>query len=280
MKQIDLINEWASLLRTGLFNGRPFSEHTVSQYVAYLTKFLGQYDTLTIESFRHELASIPVEQFGKRDKFYKAVICFAKFLEGERRLPKGFLEKAKTFRPKRHRPPIQKTVDEKALQAIMDACQTHEERLIVILLASTGLRATEACNLNLEDILLEDGRLIVRVGKWGGTRKLGLTPSLTEAITQYLASRTGAKPTDPLLTNNKGQRMDRFGLNYRLQTIAQRVGVEASPHCMRRAFVTINVNKGRPLVHLQIACGHKDIKTTRSYCQTTEDEVVEAMKEW
>ena len=31
---------------------------------------------------------------------------------------------------------------------------------------------------------------------------------------------------------------------------------------------------------LQIACGHSDIKTTRSYCQTSEDEVIQAMKTW
>ncbi|MFN7309842.1 MAG: tyrosine-type recombinase/integrase [Vampirovibrionales bacterium] len=51
-------------------------------------------------------------------------------------------------------------------------------------------------------------------------------------------------------------------------------------HAMRRAFVTINANKGRSLVMLQMACGHADIKTTRDYCRTSEQEMVKAMQEW
>jgi site-specific recombinase XerD len=49
---------------------------------------------------------------------------------------------------------------------------------------------------------------------------------------------------------------------------------------MRPAFVTINANKGRSLVMLQMACGHADIKTTRDYCRTSEQEMVKAMQEW
>jgi hypothetical protein len=47
----------------------------------------------------------------------------------------------------------------------------------------------------------------------------------------------------------------------------------------RRIFQWI-LNNGRQLVHLQIACGHADITTTRSYCQTSQDEVLEAMRGW
>jgi site-specific recombinase XerD len=49
---------------------------------------------------------------------------------------------------------------------------------------------------------------------------------------------------------------------------------------MRPAFVTINANKGRSLVMLQMACGHADIKTTRDYCRTSEQEMDKAMQEW
>lgn len=66
----------------------------------------------------------------------------------------------------------------------------------------------------------------------------------------------------------------------KLSRIGKRAGVHVSPHMLRRAFVTINANKGRSLVMLQMAWGHADITTTRSYCQTTEEEVIQAMKAW
>jgi integrase/recombinase XerD len=76
------------------------------------------------------------------------------------------------------------------------------------------------------------------------------------------------------------QQMIRDGLLNRIRRIGKRAGVDVSPHALRRAFVTINANKGRSLVMLQMACGHSDIKTTRSYCKTSEEEMINAMKEW
>ena len=74
--------------------------------------------------------------------------------------------------------------------------------------------------------------------------------------------------------------MDRYGIRVRLKKLGTKAKVDVTPHALRRAFVTINANKGRPLPMLQIACGHSDITTTRSYCMTTEDETIEAMKNW
>jgi len=74
--------------------------------------------------------------------------------------------------------------------------------------------------------------------------------------------------------------MGRSGLLQRVERLGQLACVKVSPHALRRAFVTINANKGRPLVILQRSCGHSDIKTTMSYCLTAEQEVIEAMKGW
>jgi site-specific recombinase XerD len=74
--------------------------------------------------------------------------------------------------------------------------------------------------------------------------------------------------------------MKRDNLYQLLQQIGKRAKVKVSPHALRRAFVTINANKGRPLQMLQMACGHSKITTTMSYCQTSEQEVIDAMKDW
>jgi site-specific recombinase XerD len=74
--------------------------------------------------------------------------------------------------------------------------------------------------------------------------------------------------------------MDRHGIQQRIQRLGLQANIAVNPHALRRAFVTINANQGKPLVMLQMACGHNDIATTRSYCMTTEDEVVLAMADW
>ena len=74
--------------------------------------------------------------------------------------------------------------------------------------------------------------------------------------------------------------MNRYGARTLLEKPGRWIGVLVTPHALHRAFVTSNVNKGRPLVMRQIACGHPDIATIRSYCLTSEDETIQAMQGW
>jgi hypothetical protein len=63
--------------------------------------------------------------------------------------------------------------------------------------------------------------------------------------------------------NDLGKQMDKDGLNHRIKRIGSLTGVTVTTHAM-----------------LQMACGHADIKTTRDYCRTSEQEMIKAMQEW
>jgi site-specific recombinase XerD len=277
-KHRDYLDIWKKAMANGLMTGRPFSRHTAAQYVRYMEPFLAKHGSVSIDSLKSELSDIPTIQFAKRQALFRAVISFAKLLIQEKALSHSFLVKAKPFKPKRHLPAKRLTVKEADIQKLILATKNPLDRLLVILVASTGLRASEACQLRLQDIDFEERRLIVRCGKWGKERKVGIGDGLLQALHRYLAVRPNLKPLDLLLRNGIDHPVDRGGLYQRLQKLGRRVNVTVSPHALRRAFVTINVKNGVPLVYLQIACGHQEITTTRSYCQTSEEEVVEAMK--
>jgi integrase/recombinase XerD len=277
-KHRDYLEAWEKAMATGLMTGRPFSKHTSSQYVRYIEPFLRQYGSVSLDNLKTELSNIPAAQFSKRNSVFRAVVSFAKYLIQENALNPAFLEKAKPYKPKRHLPAKRLTVKETDIQRLIAATKNPLDRLILILLACTGLRASEACDLRLEDIDFEDRRLKVRCGKWGKERKVGIGDGLLGALQNYLKTRPGLTPSDFLLRNGVGLPLDRSGLYQRLEKLGLRVDVKVTPHALRRAFVTINVRNGVPLVYLQIACGHREITTTRSYCQTSEDEVIEAMK--
>ncbi len=195
-------------------------------------------------------------------------------------LDEGFIEEMKALYSKRHLPPKRLVVDETGIASLLDVCETTQEHLMVLLLMNTGLRASEACSLRWGDIDMESGWLVVRLGKGNKTRKVGISSRLLEALQAHKAEAPGGGEHQHLLLNRKGKPMDRSGLYQRLQRLGELAGVTVSPHALRRAFVTINANKGRPLVILQRSCGHSDIKTTMSYCLTAEQEVIEAMKNW
>ncbi len=276
---LEYLSAWEDAMRFGLMGGRPHSEISIKTYFYYAKWFLGQYHSLNLDNLKQVLLSVPVGHYAKRLKLFQALMSFAKFLLEERAIDTDFLEQVKKYRPKRHLPEKKHTVDEKGLLKLIEACQSPLERFIVILLSQTGLRVGEAANLKLEDIDLEKRIITVRLAKWGKTRRVGLHEKVIEALQGYFSYRPKVAE-DWLLINRNGNRMDRYGIRNRLERIGERAQVKVTPHALRRAFVTLNANKGRPLVMLQIACGHNDIATTRSYCMTTEDEAIEAMHGW
>lgn len=276
---LDYLPTWEDAMRFGLMDGRPHSEISIETYTYYARWFLERYQTISLETVKKALLAIPTEHFAKRQKMYQAVTSLAKILIQEKVLDSAYLAESKKFRPRRHLPERKITVDQKSLEKLLDACRNPLERLLVILLSQTGLRVSEAANLKLKDINDENNYLTVALAKWGKTRRVGLSSKVIEAILAYMAYRPKVAE-EWLLINRNGNRMDRFGIRNRLDRIGDRVDVRVTPHALRRAFVTLNVNKGRPLVMLQIACGHNNIATTRSYCMTTEDETIEAMRAW
>jgi integrase/recombinase XerD len=269
----DYVKTWIKHLETALLGGRPYSEDCIHHYSYQVGWFLKAYGKVSVDTLKQALLDVPVLQFSKRQKLYGALRCFARFLIQEGALDSDYLEAVRQFKPKRHFPPRRITVSEEDIEKLLNACENPFERLLVILLSQTGIRALEASSLKLSDIDLEKKFLTITRAKWGKTRRIGLSPQVIQAIEDYLPTRPPAKH-DYLIMDRKRQPLNRNGLRQRLERIGLTAKVHVHPHALRRAFVTINVNKGRPLVMLQIACGHNDIATTRSYCMTSEDEVV------
>jgi integrase len=275
----DFVKPWLTSITKGLLNGRAFSRQTVDLYGKYAQEFFKRSNQLTPATLEAALGRIPSASISKRQNFYKAMVCLGKYLIKQGMLEADFLTEAKPLSPKRHLPPKRKTITAEQLQVILNACDNLQDRLIIQILASTGIRSSELCALKMEDIDLLQGVLVVKVGKGGKRRRVGLSKLLIQLLNEYIRTTDRTK-TNFLLLDMKGKPLDRNGMFQRVQRIGKKVDIPLGPHMLRRAFVTINANAGKPLQMLQMACGHSDITTTRSYCLTSENEVIEAMKTW
>ncbi len=276
----EAVEDWKRAMECGTMTGRPFSPITVDHYVWYVEEYLSKYPEVSAENLRQAMERMPVNQFARKSKYHRAIVSFAKFLIRENSLPESFLNQASRIKPRRHLPAKQITVNEEQIEKLMGHCKTDLDGFILTMLANTGLRAAEFCDLKVKDIYLDEGFLIVEKGKGNKRRKVGLNSSATKALKAHLRKHPTKKGDDPLSFDKFGQPLTRFGVLKRIRQLGKRAEIEVCPHALRRAFVTINANKGRSLVMLQLACGHSDITTTRSYCKTTEDEMIKAMKDW
>jgi integrase/recombinase XerD len=119
-------------------------------------------------------------------------------------------------RPGRRRVPFLYTDAE--LRALLDATGAIRSplraattyRTLIGLLAVTGLRVGEAIGADRDDLDLARGRLLVRRGKFGKTRRLPLHPTTTAALAAYLQRPDRPRPAgqpEPLLISTAGTRL-------------------------------------------------------------------------
>jgi integrase len=272
---------WRKAAKAGIIGKRPYALNTLNAYEGSLKQYFEKYPLVTFKHLKAELAEWPNHP-EKRRAFYRALVSMAKYLIMEEALDPEFLVKAleKDFVPRSNPNPKQHVVSEEDLPKMIAACRSLQDRAIIMLLANTGMRASECCALTFEDIDLEKRELWIRQAKFDKSRPLGFNTDTALAITTYL-DRERPKVSLPYLFLNKcKRRMSRNGLYQRVSRIADDAGVYAFPHALRSRFVTYNLTMGRNPEDVQKACGHSSIVTTIRYNRRKVQEVVDSMKNW
>ncbi|NQY81339.1 MAG: tyrosine-type recombinase/integrase [Candidatus Caenarcaniphilales bacterium] len=289
------INQWLTALGDGTFNGKVYSPRTIEIYQYAMGRYLKLIGTnpckplISKDHLKNIYSSLSVAMYATKQKIYDALICFSKFLLEKEHLTECELKEISNFKPKRYFPPQKITLSEKEINYILEAIKTMKgnseydkllTKTLIILLKETGLRASELCNLKKKDVNLSESQIYIWNGKGNKHRRVGITEECKAILLDYVRENKFQNSSEYFFNNKNGKVLNRNTLRLKWSRLSKRLGFKITSHAFRRAFVTLNVNKGKPLVHLQIAAGHSDIKTTRGYCMTSQDEVVEAMRGW
>jgi len=138
----------------------------------------------------------------------------------------------------------------------------QRDRAILAVLLSSGLRASELCQLQCRDI--RSSLVFVRRGKFGAQRFVPLSRRAWLTVSAYL-SRHPAQPTDPLFRTLTGQPLTRRLLHKIVTGYARRLGLKGGVHACRHSFATRALNKGMNLQSVRAMLGHVRIVTTAIY---------------
>ena len=156
------------------------------------------------------------------------------------------------------------------VDALVNAVETPQERVLVYLLLDTGIRIGEVEGLKVADIV--DGELTVD-GK-SGERQVTLQPEM-EQMMRDLANEFGDIWWDKDGALSLGQ------LEYRYRKIAKRAGLRyLGPHALRHTYATMWLRNGGGLAQLQKMLGHKDLATTQIYEHLVNDDVSQAQQKF
>ena len=145
------------------------------------------------------------------------------------------------------------------------------DRAMLELLYATGLRVTELCRLELNNIERDSGVLRV-TGKGNKQRLVPFGESAGESVGRYLSEgRPGllkGRASRFLFVTARGGAMTRQGFFLLLKQVALDAGLDparVSPHVLRHSFASHLLAHGADLRSLQLLLGHADIATTQIY---------------
>ncbi|MBX5470637.1 MAG: site-specific tyrosine recombinase XerD [Thermoleophilaceae bacterium] len=144
------------------------------------------------------------------------------------------------------------------------------DRALLELMYACGLRASEAVDLEVGDVDLEEAVLRAR-GKGSKERVVPIGAKAVEALRVYLRRGrprlVGVLPEPHLFVNFRGGKLTRQGLYKIVRRHAQRAGLadRMSPHTLRHTFATHLLAGGCDLRSVQEMLGHADVSTTQIY---------------
>jgi site-specific recombinase XerD len=162
----------------------------------------------------------------------------------------------------------------KLMQAAADADPVR--RLVIEMLARTGLRVGELCELTADAVVPIKGRHWLRVplGKLHNDRYIPLHPGLVELLNDYQATRDD--DIDRLIIWNGGP-MSRHQISRILKRIAKTAGIgHVHPHQLRHTLATQAINRGMSLEAVAAMLGHKTLRMTLVYARVADQTIADA----
>jgi site-specific recombinase XerD len=169
--------------------------------------------------------------------------------------------------------PLPKFLDDRDAARFMAAARaSHDprDRLVVELLARTGMRVGELVNLDVDAVVQIGGNHWLRIplGKLRNDRYVPLHPQLVELLTAWTADNLEhIRGHQRLVADHRG-RMNRHSVSriiHRIGRVAEVPGVH--PHRLRHTLATQAINRGMRLEAIAALLGHKKMEMTLIYAR-------------
>ena len=186
---------------------------------------------------------------------------------------------------KRSIKPILGYIRQPDLEAILAAPdrskpQGRRDHALLLFLARTGARVSEAIGLNVEDLALGSPSQVLLRGKGSKQRIVPLAKDTAALLRDYIEERrVASQPKEPVFLNARGRRLSRFGVIHILRksvSITNKtesiVGTGSiSPHTLRHSLAMGLLQSGVDPTTIQSWLGHASLNTTHQYMEANLD---------
>jgi integrase len=171
-------------------------------------------------------------------------------------------------------------IDDAASAKLLRAARADDDpfvRLVVELLARTGLRRGELMRLTV-DAVVQIGSaywLRVPVGKLHNDRYIPLHPQLKQQLDDWLAARPD-RLRSPLIFTDWGRPIPHARVDRALVRVATAAGIEhVTAHQLRHTLATQAINRGMSLEAIAALLGHRTMAMTMVYARIADRTVAD-----
>jgi integrase len=168
--------------------------------------------------------------------------------------------------------PLPRSLDDRDAAKLMAAARAAtdpRERLVVELLARTGMRAGELCDLHADAVVLigEHHWLRIPVGKLRNDRYIPLHPDLVTLLARWCGDNADhIRVHRRLIADDRGP-LDRHNVRRIVKRVGRRAGVRVHPHQLRHTLATQAINRGMRLEAIAALLGHRSMHMTLTYAR-------------
>jgi integrase/recombinase XerC len=159
---------------------------------------------------------------------------------------------------------------------LMNACDTIEDKLVVAILVTMGLRREELCSLCLNDY---DGKKIRILGKGNKERDIPVPDDVKVLLDNYIVWRNKKykNTTNALIVSRKGDHYRGDSIYNKLKNLLVKSGLSEDrvdkihPHSMRHTCSANLLSSGVSIYTVSKILGHANISTTLIYSHLHEN---------
>ena len=156
-------------------------------------------------------------------------------------------------------------------QIDLSSNEGERNRAIIETLYSCGLRVSELINLQISNLLFDEGYILVK-GKGNKERIVPIGKHAQKFIGFYFErtrnhQKIVKQGEDIVFLNNRGKGLSRVMIFTMIKKMVEKSGINktVSPHTFRHSFATHLVDGGADLRAIQEMLGHASITTTEVY---------------
>lgn len=169
------------------------------------------------------------------------------------------------------------------IKILYEATENYQEKAMLSLAYGCGLRAAELEAVNVQDIKLRDGILIVPKGKGNKRRTIPLSPGVKEDLKDYYYGQRLELLANPeevaFMLHSQGGRMKGYTWNKYLKRIIERTeditiqSKQISLHSLRHSIATHLLENGIAVEQVRLFLGHSMVETTETYTRVNQEQL-------